>query len=58
MSELFDLDEVSLQCFTNKHVYKKYNFVCLSLPETAFLLKVVLACEAHCLCYLKYSIYS
>ena len=24
MSELFDLDEVSLQCFTNKHVYKKY----------------------------------
>ena len=23
-SELFDLDEVSLQCFTNKHVYKKY----------------------------------
>ena len=24
MSELFNLDEVSLQCFTNKHVYKKY----------------------------------
>ena len=24
MSEFFDLDEVSLQCFTNKHVYKKY----------------------------------
>lgn len=24
MSELFDLDEVSLQCFTNKHVYQKY----------------------------------
>ena len=24
MSELFDLDEVSLQCFANKHVYKKY----------------------------------
>ena len=24
MSGHFDLDEVSLQCFTNKHVYKKY----------------------------------
>jgi len=24
MSELFNIDEVSLQCFTNKHVYKKY----------------------------------
>jgi len=24
MSELFNLDEVSLQCFTNKRVYKKY----------------------------------
>jgi len=24
MSEQFNLDEVSLQCFTNKRVYKKY----------------------------------
>jgi len=34
MSELFDLDEVSLQCFTNKHVYKKY--LAKKYPTNAF----------------------